>query len=71
MPGFRKSGHNFLRNGAFCTYVAQHSVFPYTLRITPRGLSKITNLPGKKAKDEAIKEAIKRSYKESDGRYAV
>ena len=32
------SVHNFSRNGAFCTYIAQRSMFPYTLRITPRGL---------------------------------
>ena len=48
----------FRETERFFTYIAQRSMFPYTLRITPRGLSKIMNLPGKKAKDEAIEGAM-------------
>ena len=35
-------------------YIVQCSMFPYTLHITPRGLSELMNLPGKKTEDGAI-----------------
>ena len=46
----------FFEKWSICTYVAQRSMFPYTLRITPQGLSKIMNLPERRPeqRDEAI-----------------